>query len=155
LPLLSPTFLSFYSSCPLSSCPPCERLLHLILTYSTNYYSLYKCYLFYEEKSEIDCFSIVLDASVLGEKPAGWDDYYASSPFEQREEIPLKFKSLEGKSFPSWLKGRVLRNTAALHEMGGRGMVHEFDGFAKIVSVRFDGTETVQFSSLFTTMSVL
>lgn len=56
---------------------------------------------------------------------------------------------------PLWLKGTLIRNGPGQFENGNRKVLHLFDGFAKLASVRFDGNGTATFSTRFVQSSFL
>lgn len=97
---------------------------------------------------------VPLDASLIHEKPLGWDGYFASSPSEQRSPVELTFLSnyntfsIENghkKEAPQWLKGTLMRNSPALHTVGKRAVGHQWDGFAKIYSWSFDSGKVLYY----------
>ncbi|GFO04939.1 beta,beta-carotene 15,15'-monooxygenase [Plakobranchus ocellatus] len=74
----------------------------------------------------------------------GYNLLFTSNPAEM-VDVPITF----GKLLPSWLNGTLVRNGLGKFENGPRKFIHAFDGFAKLASWRFTGSQTAFFSTKF------
>ncbi|XP_019637736.1 PREDICTED: carotenoid isomerooxygenase-like [Branchiostoma belcheri] len=65
---------------------------------------------------------------------------------KELQHVPMKYDSSD--AVPKWLEGTLVRNAPAMFELGGRSVVHVFDGFAKMHSIAI-GQQGLNFSSAF------
>ncbi|CAH1240072.1 BCO2 [Branchiostoma lanceolatum] len=91
------------------------------------------------------CFLFVLTLSVVASAPDGVLNLFRTN-VEELQHIPMKYDS--NGTVPKWLEGTLVRNAPAMFELGGRSVIHVFDGFAKMHSVAI-GQHGLNFSSAF------
>ncbi|XP_035696746.1 beta,beta-carotene 9',10'-oxygenase-like [Branchiostoma floridae] len=90
-------------------------------------------------------------AAVVASAPDGVLNLFRTN-VEELRHVPMKYDS-DDTAVPKWLEGTLVRNAPAMFELGGRSVIHVFDGFAKMHSIAI-GQEGLNFSSAFLQSSV-
>lgn len=82
-----------------------------------------------------------------GNVPTVNDQYWSLGVRDQRgTAVDQPITPSEGH-VPAWLKGQYILGGPSLFQMGKRKLNHLFDGFARMSSFRFNGSDTMLFSS--------